>query len=52
MTEMMWLAMALARLSIHAEILEQENLALKREIDKSKGLREVEQQKEPENASV
>ena len=52
MSEIMWLSLALGRLAIRAEQLEQENLALRMELEKAKGLRSVEPPKEGNDANV
>jgi len=50
MSEIMWLSLAMGRLAIRAEQLEQENQALRMELEKAKGLRVVD--KEASNADV
>lgn len=54
MSEQVWLALALARLAVRAELLEQENLALKLEAEKMKGniAKTDEPAKETEDAGV
>jgi len=43
MSEIMWMSLAFGRLAIRAEQLEQENLGLRVELEKAKGIRAVEQ---------
>lgn len=55
MSEIMWLSLAFGRLAIRAEQLEQDNMSLRLELDKAKGIRPVEsqpyaEQKEGEHA--
>lgn len=52
MSEQVWLALALARLAVRAELLEQENLALKLEAEKMKVNKAGEVAKETEDAGI
>lgn len=52
MNDTVWLALAYSRLAIRSEMLEQENAVLRLEVEKMKGLREVKQPEEKEDANA